>query len=195
MNVGVIFTASVAFLLYRHVSYTSSRNGTRTSYAANASLTRTQQNASHNPARSNRHHPQQPHKEPAPQPQSYRSTCSFILPRPSRLWAEETFFLSVFTLFSAAHPFLLQQVNNQLVHYFLSQQSNILFLFLSELMDLFVAGWDQSAADQSNRFTGHSISAAEQRFKANSRHARSPVANINWYSLGALSFRKVTSML
>jgi hypothetical protein len=33
---------------------------------------------------------------------------------------------------------LLQQVNNQLVHDFLSQQNNKLFLFLSELMDLFV---------------------------------------------------------
>ena len=40
-------------------------------------------------------------------------------------------------------PFLLQQVNNQLVHDFLSQQNNRLFLFLSELMDLFVAGRDQ----------------------------------------------------
>ena len=49
---------------------------------------------------------------------------------------------------SAAQPFLLQQVNNQLVHDFLSQQDNRLFLFLSELMDLFVAGRDQSAAGQ-----------------------------------------------
>jgi hypothetical protein len=46
---------------------------------------------------------------------------------------------------------LLQQVNNQLVHdLILSQQNNRLFLFLSELMDLFVAGRDQSAADQPN---------------------------------------------
>jgi hypothetical protein len=52
--------------------------------------------------------------------------------------------------FSAAQPFLLQQVNNQLVHDFLSQQNNRLFLILSELMDLFVAGQDQSAADQPN---------------------------------------------
>jgi hypothetical protein len=52
--------------------------------------------------------------------------------------------------------FLLQQVNNQLVHDFLSQQNNILFLFLSELMDLFVAGRDQSAADQPNNLAeGH----------------------------------------
>ena len=42
--------------------------------------------------------------------------------------------------FSAAQPFLLQQVNNQLVHDFLSQQNNRLFLFLSELLELFVAG-------------------------------------------------------
>ena len=52
--------------------------------------------------------------------------------------------------FSAAQPFLLQQVKNQLVHDFLSQQNNRPFLFLSELMDLFVAGRDQSAADQPN---------------------------------------------
>jgi hypothetical protein len=51
--------------------------------------------------------------------------------------------------FSAAQPCLLQQANNQLVHDFLSQQNNRLF-FVSELMDLFVAGRDQSAADQPN---------------------------------------------
>ena len=56
--------------------------------------------------------------------------------------------------FSAAQPFLLQQVNNQLVQYFLSQQNTR--LFLSELMDLFVAGRDQSAADQPNNLAeGH----------------------------------------
>jgi hypothetical protein len=45
---------------------------------------------------------------------------------------------------------------NQLVHHFLSQQNNRLFLFLSELMDLFVAGRDQSAADQPNNLAeGH----------------------------------------
>ena len=57
-------------------------------------------------------------------------------------------FSPFFEDFSAAQPFLLLQVNNQLVHDFLSQQNNRLFLFLSELMDLFVAGRDQSAADQ-----------------------------------------------
>jgi hypothetical protein len=51
---------------------------------------------------------------------------------------------------------LLQQVNNQLVHDFLSQKNNRTFLFLSELMDLFVAGRDQSAADQPNNLAeGH----------------------------------------
>jgi hypothetical protein len=59
-------------------------------------------------------------------------------------------FTPIFEDFSAAQPFLLQQVNNQLVHDFLSQQNTRLFLFLSELMDLFVAGRDQSAADQPN---------------------------------------------
>ena len=57
--------------------------------------------------------------------------------------------------FSTAQPFLLQQANNQLVHDFLSQQNNRLFLFLSELMDSFVAGRDQSAADQPNLAEGH----------------------------------------
>ena len=59
-------------------------------------------------------------------------------------------FSPFFEDFSAAQPFLLQQVNNQLVHDFLSQQNNRLFLFFPELMDLFVAGRDQSAADQPN---------------------------------------------
>jgi len=59
-------------------------------------------------------------------------------------------FSPFFEDFSAAQPFLLQQVNNQLVHDFLSQQNNRPFLFLYELMDLFVAGRDQSAADQPN---------------------------------------------
>jgi hypothetical protein len=51
--------------------------------------------------------------------------------------------------FSAAQPFLQQQVNNQLVHNFLSQQN-------TRLMDLFLAGRDQSAADQPNNLAdGH----------------------------------------
>jgi hypothetical protein len=42
-------------------------------------------------------------------------------------------FTPFFEDFSAAQPFLLQQVNNQLVHDFLSQQNNRLFLFLLSL--------------------------------------------------------------
>jgi len=65
-------------------------------------------------------------------------------------------FSPFFEDFSAAQPFLLQHVNNQLVHDFLSQENNRLFLFLSELMDLFVAGRDQLAANQPNYLTeGH----------------------------------------
>ena len=64
-------------------------------------------------------------------------------------------FTPFFEDFSATQPFLLQQVNDQLVHDFLSQQNNRLFFF-SELMDLFVAGRDQSAADQPNNLAeGH----------------------------------------
>jgi len=67
--------------------------------------------------------------------------------RVCELWKHFSFLFSpFFEDFSAAQPFLLQQVNN----HFLSQQNNRLFLFLSELMDLFVAGRDQSAADQPN---------------------------------------------
>jgi hypothetical protein len=63
-------------------------------------------------------------------------------------------FTPFFEDFSAAQPFLLQQVNNQLVHDFLSQQNTR--LFLSELTDLFVAGRDQSVADQPNNLAeGH----------------------------------------
>ena len=56
---------------------------------------------------------------------------------------------------SAAQPFLLQQVNNQLVHDFLSQQNNI--HFISKHLELCLAGRDpQSAADQPNNLAeGH----------------------------------------
>ena len=67
-------------------------------------------------------------------------------------------FTPFFEDFSAAQPFLLRHVNNQLVHAFLSQQSTRIFLFLSEFMDLFVAGRDQSAADQPNNLAvGHPL--------------------------------------
>jgi hypothetical protein len=61
-----------------------------------------------------------------------------------------SFLFAPFEDFSAAQPFSLQQVNNQLVHDFLSQQNTKIHLFLSELMDLFVAGRDQPSADQPN---------------------------------------------
>ena len=91
----------------------------------------------------------------------FRTRCMlFDLPRPSSCELRKHFsflFTPFFEDFSAAQPFLLQQVNNQLVHEFLSQQNNRLFLFLSEeLMDLFVAGRDQSASDQPNNLAeGH----------------------------------------
>ena len=75
--------------------------------------------------------------------QSELAACSFILPRPLDLRIEETFLLIVYTFFedfSAAQLFLLQQVNNQLVHKFLSRHNTGLFLFLSQLVDLFVVG-------------------------------------------------------
>jgi hypothetical protein len=67
-----------------------------------------------------------------------------------------TFFCTpFFEDFSAAQTFLLQQVNNQLVHDFLSQQNNRLSF---QAYDLFVAGRDQSAADQPNNLAeGHSL--------------------------------------
>jgi len=54
---------------------------------------------------------------------------------------------------SSGYPFSLQSPRYMsLVHDFLSQQNNRLFFFL----DLFVAGWDQLAADQQNNLAeGH----------------------------------------
>ena len=90
---------------------------------------------------------------------SERGACSLICQdhRVCELRKHFSFLFSpLFEDFSAAQPFLLQQVNNQLVHDFLSQQKTRLFLFLSEHMDLFVAGRDQSAADQPNNLAeGH----------------------------------------
>jgi len=84
----------------------------------------------------------------------FRTRCMVLICQDHRVCELRKHFSFLFTPFfedfSAAQPFLLQQVNNQLVHDFLSQQNNRLFLFLSELMDLFVAGRDQSAADQPN---------------------------------------------
>jgi len=62
-------------MLCRLFPYPTSRKGTGVTQAANASFSRTPQNPSHHPARNNRHHLHQPHKEPTPQPRSYWSTC------------------------------------------------------------------------------------------------------------------------
>ena len=62
-------------------------------------------------------------------------------------------FTPLFEVFSKTQKIA---ATGQLVHDFLSQQNNRLFLILSELMDLFVAGRDQSAADQPNNLAeGH----------------------------------------
>jgi len=49
-------------------------------------------------------------------------------------------FTPFFEDFSAAQPFLLQQVNDQLVHNLLCQQNTRLALFLCKHLDFFVAG-------------------------------------------------------
>jgi hypothetical protein len=59
-------------------------------------------------------------------------------------------FTPFFEDFSAAQPFLLQQVNNQLVHDFLSQQNNILFSisFLTLWIYLWLAETSQQPISQ-----------------------------------------------
>ena len=59
-------------------------------------------------------------------------------------------FTPFFEDFSAAQPFLLQQVNNQLVHDFLSQHNNRLFLFLSG----FICGWPRPVSSRSAKQPG-----------------------------------------
>jgi hypothetical protein len=51
---------------------------------------------------------------------------------------------------------MLHQVSNHFVFDFLSQQNTKISFFISDLMDLFVAGRDQPAADQPNNLAeGH----------------------------------------
>ena len=53
-------------------------------------------------------------------------------------------------------PYLTQPVSAQAVSDFLLQYDNRLFFFVSELMDLLLAGEDQSQADQPNNLAdGH----------------------------------------
>jgi hypothetical protein len=81
------YTSHRNYILCRHFPYLTSRKGTRTTEAANALLTQSPQNPPHHPARSNRHHLQQPHKTPTPQPQSYWATCHNINER-TRHWTQ-----------------------------------------------------------------------------------------------------------
>ena len=53
---------------------------------------------------------------------------------------------------SAAQPFLLQQVNNQLVHVFLSQQNNRLFYFF---LSFWIHFWLSETSQQPNNLEGH----------------------------------------
>jgi Tfp pilus assembly protein PilV len=71
---------------------------------------------------------------------------------------------------------LLQQVNNQLVHGFLSQQNNRPFLLLSELMSLFVAGRDQSAADQPNGYNGYNWGS----YSSFDETSQQPISQTTW---------------
>jgi len=53
-------------------------------------------------------------------------------------------------------PYLTQPVDAQAVSDFLLQYDNILFFFVSELMDLLLAGEDQSQTNQPNNLAeGH----------------------------------------
>jgi hypothetical protein len=60
-------------------------------------------------------------------------------------------FTTFFENFSAAQPFLLQQVNNQLVHDFLSQQNNRLFFFF---LSLIFFGWPRPVSSRSAKQPG-----------------------------------------
>ena len=76
-------------------------------------------------------------------------------------------FTPVFEDFSAAQPFLLQQVNNRLVHDFLSQQNNRLFLFLSELMQAngFICGWKKKGKISGCRQGGDFSFSTQQQWR------------------------------
>jgi len=72
------------------------------------------------------------------------------------LWFEETLFFFLFTPFfedfSTAQPFLLQQVNNQLVHDFFSQQNNR--LSSSFWAYGFICGWPRPVSSRSAKQPG-----------------------------------------
>ena len=83
---------------------------------------------------------------------SERGACSFNLPRPSSLWAEDTFFLSVYTFFWGlfSSPTLFdatgQQTTNLFMISFLSR--TIDFFFLSLWIYLWLAGTSQQPISQ-----------------------------------------------
>ena len=62
-------------------------------------------------------------------------------------------FTPFFENFSAAQPFLPQQVNNQLVHDFLSQQNNRLFSFSFWAFG-FICGWPKPVSSRSAKQPG-----------------------------------------
>ena len=63
-------------------------------------------------------------------------------------------FTPIFEGYSAAQPFLLQQVNNQLVHDFLSQQNNRLFSFSFWASYGFICGWPRPVSSRSAKQPG-----------------------------------------
>jgi len=85
---------------------------------------------------------------------SERGACSFNLPRPSSLWAEETLFLSVFTffwgLFSSPTLFAAtgQQPANLFMISFLSRTLDFFFFFLSLWIYLWLAETSQQPISQ-----------------------------------------------
>ena len=84
---------------------------------------------------------------------SERGACSFNLPRPSSLWAEETFFLSVYTFFedfSAAQPCYNRSTTSLFMISFLSRTIDFFFFFLS----LFIYGWPRPVSSRSAKQLG-----------------------------------------
>jgi len=88
---------------------------------------------------------------------SERGACPFYFTKTIGFasWGNNLF--SVCTFFwglSAAQPFTLQQVKNQLVCKFLSQQNTRLFLLLFEVLDLFACGWPRPVSSRSAKQPG-----------------------------------------
>jgi len=87
---------------------------------------------------------------------SERDACSFILPRPSSLWAEETFFLSVYTLFWGlfSSPTLFAATGQQPTcswFPFLAEEYTISFSFWAYG---FICGWPRPVSSRSVKQPG-----------------------------------------